>query len=131
MHIRFFDDPLETPNSREDVRIRRLGFFVHPERRRVSVGFELTPFIERPSIEIALTNTRGERAGTMTVIEALEPRFSLTVHLRDENPTEAYRVDAVLYFTDEPGTPRQVVQEVTCTFPAEPGEHIVEISDDE
>lgn len=129
MRIEFFDDPLNTPGSREDVRIRRLGFYVYPDRRRVAVGFELTRFIERPSLEIVLTNSLGEPAGTLTVIEALEPNFSLTVHLRDTGPADAYSATAILYYTAEPGAPRQIVQEVTGDFPGEPGEYLLDFGD--
>jgi hypothetical protein len=129
MHIQFFDDPLKRPGSREDVRILRLGFYVYPDRRRVAVGFELTRFIERPSLEIELTNSLGEPAGTLTVIEALEPNFTLTVHLRDTQPADEYAANVVLYYTDEPGAPRQVVQQVTGSFPAEPGEYLLDFGE--
>ncbi len=126
MHIQFFDDPLKKPGAREDVRLLRLGFYVYPDRRRVAVGFELTRFFERPSLEINLTNSLGEPAGTLMVIEALEPNFTLTVHLRDTQPADEYAATAILYYTDEPGAPRQIVQVVSGTFPSEPGEYLLE-----
>ena len=60
MDIRFFDDPLEGPRAREDVRIRQIGLFRYPEERRFMFGIELTPFVERPSIEVLVTNGAGE-----------------------------------------------------------------------
>ena len=67
--INFFDDGVELPKGREDVRLKNLGLFVYEDGRRVAVGFELTPFRERPSLEVMATNARGEAAGSMTVIE--------------------------------------------------------------
>ena len=126
MRINFFDDPLEMPRPREEVRLKQLGFFVYPEGRRVAVGFELTPFLEKPSIELAITNALGDPAGRLTVIEALETSFSLTIHLRDKTPTERYDVLALVYY-GAPGEPRQVVHELTRSFDASrPGEQPME-----
>ena len=49
--INFFDDPQKRGNEREDVRLKQLGIYVHDDRRRVAISFNLTPFAERPSIE--------------------------------------------------------------------------------
>ena len=43
MDIQFFEDPLEAPKSREDVRLKELGLYVYEDGRRVAVGFNLTP----------------------------------------------------------------------------------------
>ena len=96
--INFFDEPPQSSRAREDVRLKNLGLYVHEDGRRVAVGFEITPFQERPSIEVRVINERGEVAGSLTVVEALQPNFHLTVHLRDRPPTELYDVEAVLYY---------------------------------
>jgi hypothetical protein len=113
--IHFFDDPSELGKPRDDVRINQIGLFVYPDGRRVAVGFDLTPFRERPCIEVVVRNARGETAGTLTVIESLQPNFSLTMHLRDREPTARYDVEVVLYYT-APGKPRQVVDRTTAQF---------------
>lgn len=96
--INFYDEPPESARAPEDVRLKNLGLYVHEDGRRVAVGFDITPFQERPSLEVTLTNERGEVAGSLTVIEALQPNFHLTVHLRDAQPTERYHVEAVVYY---------------------------------
>jgi hypothetical protein len=98
MQINFFDDPAQSPRSREDVRINQLGLYIYPEGRRLAVGFDITPFIERPSVQVELYNSRGEPAGSLTVIESLDSSFTLTMHLRDRSPTEQYRLEAELYY---------------------------------
>lgn len=104
MDINFFDDPLQGPRAREDVRFNQLGLYVHPDGRRIAVGFDITPFRERPSIEVQLFNLLGEPAGSLTVIETLESNFHLTMHLRDRSPTSEYTVRATLYYaTPEEG----------------------------
>jgi hypothetical protein len=112
MDIQFFDNPMEAPKLREDVRLKALGLYMYEDGRRVAVGFDLTPFIERPSIEVHVVNARGEPAGWLNVIQTLDANFSLTMHLRDKNPTERYEVTAVVYY-QTPETERMDVHQVT------------------
>jgi len=99
MDIRFFDDPLQQPRPREEVRFRRIGLFLHPDLRRLAFGVELTPFTERPSIEVTIVNGAGAPAGSLHVIETMTPNFSLTMHLRDTATTNPYQLTAVLYYS--------------------------------
>ena len=117
MQIQFFDNPLETPKSREDVRLNDLGLYVYPDGRRVAVGFNLTPFLEKPCIEVRVVNERGEPAGWLNVIETIETNFSLTMHLRDKEPTQRYEVTAVVYYAT-PETERMDVHKLVKTFDA-------------
>ena len=115
MDIKFFDDPLEGPRAREDVRIRQIGLFRYPEERRFMFGIELTPFVERPSIEVLVINGAGEPAGSLHVIETLTTGFSLVIHLRDRATRNPYGLTAVLYYT-WPDRDRQEVERRTVTF---------------
>lgn len=125
MDIKFFTNPLESPRPREDVRLKQLGLYVYPDRRRVAVGFDLTPFLERPSLEVAFVNANGQPAGSLNVIETLDTNFSLIVHLRDKMPTQTYDVTAVVYYA-EPGEPRQTVHTVTAQVDiTKPGDQTV------
>lgn len=99
MDIKFFDDPLEQPRPREEVRIRQIGLYLYPDLRRMMFGVELTPFVERPSIEVIITNGEGTPAGSLHVIETLTPNFSLTMHLRDPETINPYTLTAVLYYS--------------------------------
>ena len=98
MHIQFHDDPLSSPRSREEVRFNRLGIYVFEEGRRIAVGFDITPFLERPSIQVTIKNEAEEDAGSLHIIEAMEANFNVTMHLRDENPTKMYQIEAVIYY---------------------------------
>lgn len=115
MDINFFNDPLEAPKSREDVRIEKIGLFVYEDRRRVMFGVELTSFLERPSIEVTITNADGIRAGSLNVIDTLEARFSMTMHLRDAEAADPYRLTAVVYYAT-PDSDRVDVHRVTVGF---------------
>lgn len=115
MNVQFYHTPPESGRPRDKVRLKALGLYVYPDRRRVAVGFDLTPFAERPSLEVAMVNANGEPAGSLNVIETLEANFSLIVHLRDSTPTATYSVQAVVYYV-EPGEPREVVHTVSATL---------------
>jgi hypothetical protein len=115
MRINFFDDPLQSPRAREDVRINQLGLHVYPDGRRVAIGFDITPFLERPSIDVVVMNARGEEAASLTVIEAHEANFNLTMHLRDREPSRSYSVQVELYYRS-PEEGRQPVDNKTATF---------------
>lgn len=101
---------------REDVRIRDMQLEVSPEGRRVAVDFNLTPFIERPSIQLFVVNAKGEKAGSLTVIETLDNKFGLVVHLRDKEPTETYEIQASVYYASLEDGSRQVVHRLSKTF---------------
>lgn len=124
MDIKFFDNPLESPRSREDVRIRQVGLFFYPDLRRLQFGIELTPFLERPSIEVIIRNGGGEPAGSLHVIETLTPNFSLTMHLRDQATTNPYELMTVVYYS-WPDKEKIEVDRQTIRFEViEPGEQL-------
>lgn len=119
---KIFDNPLEPPKSREEVRLNNLGLYVHEDGRRVAVGFDLTPFRERPCLEVRVVNARGEKAGWLNVIETLNTNFSLTMHLRDKEPTDLYEATAIVYY-QTPETERLDVHQVVKQFDtSKPGE---------
>ena len=101
MHVQFHDNLDGGPRSREEVRFNRLGLYVYEDGRRVAIGFDLTPFIERPSILVQVWNADGEEAASLSVIEAMQPNFNLTLHLRDEARKDPYEVEAILYYVGE------------------------------
>jgi hypothetical protein len=124
MDIQFFDDPLEGPRPREEVRIKQIGLFLYPETRRLAFGIELTRFLERPSIEVQITNGEGQTAGSLHVIETMTPNFSLTLHLRDAADANPYMLSAVVYYS-HPEEERQDIDRQTVHFEADvPGEQI-------
>lgn len=122
MEIKFFEDPLEGPRSRDDVRIEKLGLYLFDDLRRVQVGFALTPFRERPSLQVSITNPQGEEVSSLHVIETLETNFSLTMHLRDPEPADSYTVSVTLYYAT-PETERQDIHTLSRALDAtRPGE---------
>jgi hypothetical protein len=123
--ISFFDEENQ-PKDKEDVRLKQLGLYVHEDGRRIAVGFNITPFRERPSLEVTATNERGEPAGSLTIIEALSPNFNLTMHLRDQEPTDRYQIHVLLYYGGAGEERLEVDSKETVIDVTEPGEHVID-----
>lgn len=127
--INFYDDSDMQGRPREEVRLNQLGLYVYEDGRRIAVGFNITPFRERPSIEVTATNGRGEVAGSMSIIEAMTPNFNVTMHLRDDDPTDRYEIQAILYYRSEDGDAegeRLLVDRKSATVDiSQPGEQVV------
>ena len=104
------------PVRREDVRFNRLGLYMYDDGQRVAVGFDVTPFRERPNIEVTLRNEEGKEAASLNVIEALESNFNLTMHIRDNSASSQYEVEAILYYTSHNSGDRVVVDRVIKTL---------------
>ncbi len=115
MRIEFFEDPLKEPHSREDVRFKQLGLYIFDDRRRVAVGFDITPFRERPSIDVLITNESGAEEASLSIIEAMQSNFNLTMHLRNPSQDQNYQVQAYLYYRTSDGI-RQVVDRISRKF---------------
>ena len=125
MHINFYDDPLQAPKTRDEVKLNQIGLYIYPEGRKVAVGLDITPFLERPSIEITVLNEHGERAAALTVIESLERNFTMTLHLRDKELTRLYQIQVVLYYSNVETREWLTVDNQTATFDVtRPGELI-------
>ncbi len=117
MDINFFDNRADAPRMREDVRITRTRLEVSPEARRVAVDLELTPFIERPTIQLILVNENGGNAGRLTIVETLDRVISVVMHIRDETPTEQYQLRATVYYASiDEDMKQQVVDVLTQPF---------------
>jgi hypothetical protein len=90
----------------------------------MTFGVEVTPFRERPSIDVQVRNAYGEPAGSLTVIETLTPDFNLTFHLRDRETADPYELTVTLYYAT-PDTERMDVDRQSVVFSAaEAGERL-------
>ena len=122
MEIQFFDDREDAPKNRDDVRILRARTEMAPEGRRVAVDMELTPFIERPTIEVRLVNDRGEPAGLTNIIESLDRIIRIVMHMRDKVPAEKYQAQIRIYYAHiDEDMKRQLVDQLVIEFEASPG----------
>jgi len=84
----------DVPRMPSDVRFRRVTAEPFVDRQRVKLTYELSPFLQRPNVEILLEGPPGTVLGAVTIIETMDSRFSLTVHLRADPPAEG-RFDVI------------------------------------
>ena len=125
--IPLYDESEEIPAPRPRAEVRFAGVTLnpYPDGRRMKLHFTLTPFLERPSVDMAVTNAAGSEVASLHLIEAMDTAFDFTVHLRGPEPTGQHRLRLQLFYleSDEPGAPRQVVDEQTITFDPQQAAH--------
>ena len=106
MDIDLFE-PEDIPQPPANVKIERLTAIAYPDGWRVRLGVEVTPFLERPSLEITVTAADGRPVVpiSLSVIETMHHSMEFTVHIRGvTNPAGQYVVRAELYYeaVDQP-----------------------------
>ncbi len=74
-------DPTDLPRSPQETRFRQVRADPYPDGTRLRLQVSLTPFQQRPDIDIALFDGEGVEIASTTVVEALGPFLSLTMHL--------------------------------------------------
>jgi hypothetical protein len=118
--IPLYDESEEVPVPRARNEVRFISVSVKPytDGRRIKLNFGLTPFQERPSVDMAVTNSEGREVAALSLIEAMDTEFDFTVHLRGPEPRGEHTLQLTLLYleNDEPGAARQVVDEHQLTF---------------
>ncbi|MGH2523103.1 MAG: hypothetical protein ACRDH2_11420 [Anaerolineales bacterium] len=110
------------PRAREDMRFTEAAARPLPDGRRVKLNFKLTPFADRPSVDMSVTNLLGNEVASMSLIEAMDTEFEFTVHLRGPQPEGGHNIHLTLFYqeSDDPDAPRQVVDERDVAFTVAP-----------
>jgi hypothetical protein len=98
----FFQDPDDEPVPPDEVRIRDFTATPYPDRRRVRVYLEVTPFLKRPSGEVTITNQDGEILAIANIIETMTRKLELTLHLRGQAGGEKLQATADVFYQTLP-----------------------------
>jgi hypothetical protein len=96
----FFQDPNEIPLPPEEVRIRELRADPWPDGRRVRIYLEVDPFQKRPNADIYIENSEGDGVAQASIIESMNRKIELTMHLHGSQAGGRFRVTATLYYTE-------------------------------
>lgn len=90
----------------------------YPDGSRVRMELTITPFLERPNLEIFARKVDGPIVAEVSVIETMTPTLEFTLHIRgvDSLPGE-YILRAELYYEDRQQP--QDVREVAFTIAPE------------
>ncbi len=98
----FFNDPNVVRLPPEEVRLREVQITAQPERGRVKIHLELTPFLKRPDISLTITDSKGKEAARATILETMLAKLELTIHLRDPVHGSEYTMETVVYYQKLP-----------------------------
>jgi len=100
MEFFFPEDNLERATP-EETHITSISAEPYPDGRRLHVNIEMTPFQQRPHLDIAINNGIGDEVATASVVEPMTFKIEFTMHLRGElaNP---YTLEAKLFYPDGP-----------------------------
>ena len=104
-------DSDEIPLPPEEVRFASVRASPYPDRTRVRLDLKITPFLERPNIDILIVDSAGKEAATARVIENLDPVLKLTLHLRPTGSPGPYTARLALQYPD-----REPVDRAEVTF---------------
>lgn len=86
---------------RDQVRITGVTASLYPDRQRVKIEVKVTPFRERPNLEIIIQDANGRLAASTSVIAIMHFQNAFTLHLRSgDDPAGNYTTRVVLYYDD-------------------------------
>jgi len=97
----FFTAPTDVPLPPEEVRVREFRADPWPDGRRIKVYLEVTPFQKRPSGEVLITDVAGKPVATANIIETIDPKMEINLHLRAEDTRGEYQASVVLFYLQE------------------------------
>jgi hypothetical protein len=96
-----FVDPEHVPQPRDKTKIEKLAARPYPDGWRVRVNVDVTPFQERPSLEVQVITAAGKVIAQLSIIETMHHSMEFTVHVRGlSNPNGDYTLTADLYYED-------------------------------
>jgi len=97
----FINDPNIERYPPAEVHLLDLHADSDPDGKRLRVTLELTPFQQRPIIELDLTDSTGNKVASASIIEPLGWKLELTLHIRKAGPTYGkYTLAASLSYPD-------------------------------
>jgi len=98
MEINFFEQG-GVPQPPGNVRIERLVATPYPDGWRVRINLDVTPFQQRPNLEVEVITADGRQVAQLSIIETMHHIMEFTVHLRGLlTPIGDYRCHAALFY---------------------------------
>jgi hypothetical protein len=90
----------DIPLPPQEIRFRSVRLEPYPDGRRVRLSVDVTPFQQRPTLDITLEDPQGQEAATASVIEPMMNRLELTLHLRGDMEVGHYTAYLVLGYPE-------------------------------
>jgi hypothetical protein len=84
--MEFFLNDSQAPRQPPDqTRLLDLRAEPYPDGQRLRVTLELTPFQQRPYLELTLKHLGGEEVVSASIVEPMTWKLELTLHIRKAN----------------------------------------------
>ena len=96
----FFNDPNDVPLPPDQIEIRELSAEPNQDGSRILLKFEISPFQERPNMEISVCNQAGKEAASFSIVEAIENKMEFTLHMREPDSRGSYTLSMQVFYTD-------------------------------
>ncbi|HBG75053.1 MAG: hypothetical protein A2X25_04395 [Chloroflexi bacterium GWB2_49_20] len=94
----------------KETRIISLDAKPYEDGRRVHIYLELTPFQQSPYIELNLTDSLGNDAGSASIIEPPRWKHELTMHIKSSKQnTVEFQLTARLFYPEKEEVDKRVV----------------------
>ena len=94
-------EPADMPQPREAVRIRSARVQPYPDGWRVKLTIDVTPFQERPNLEIRVISGLNRVISELSVIETMHAHMEFTLHIRGlTSPLGDYVAEIELFYDD-------------------------------
>ena len=98
----FISDPNVERLPPAKTRLLDLRATPDPDGKRLRVALELTPFQQRPYIELSLNDAEEKEAASASIVEPVGWKLELTLHIRKTGPTAGtYQLSAILSYPEE------------------------------
>jgi len=97
----FFTNPNDVPVPPDEVKIRTVRAEPYPDKKRIRIYLEITPFQKRPFGEVVIFDNDGIQVALANIIEPIDNRIEVVLHLRKTNTVGKYTVKATISFADE------------------------------
>ena len=81
----FLNDPTVPRLPPEQTRLTGLRAEPYPDGQRLRVILDLTPFQQRPYLELTLTDPAGAQVASADIVEPMSWKLELTLHNRKAN----------------------------------------------
>ncbi len=94
-------EPPEGALPPPEVKILSLRAEPWPDNgRRVRISLDMTPFLERPNLDLVISDENGEEVSSVNIIESIEARMTFTMHIRSPEVQGTYKLSATIVYPD-------------------------------
>jgi hypothetical protein len=100
----------KVPRPKNEIRIEDVVITPYPDRFRVHIHLQVTPFQERPNVLLVAHDEEDRIVSELNVIETMHDDMEFTLHIRNvQDPAGVYTLTTdVFYETRNPPQDRRV-----------------------